>query len=63
MIKSAKNSQIILNTLKDNVKSFQDLLEANIDDATKQNLLRTIILFSCAGIDAIVKQLIIESLE
>ena len=30
---------------------------------TRQNLLRSMILFSCSGIDAVVKQLILETLD
>ncbi len=59
----AEKSQKILDTLRINVESFKNLLSTIDDKSTKQNILRAIILFSCAGIDAIVKQLVIESLE
>lgn len=60
---SAEKSQKILDTLRLNIASLKQLLGTVEDDQTKQNILRAIILFSCSGIDAIVKQLIIETLE
>ncbi len=60
---SAEKSQKILDTLRLNIASLKQLLDTVTDDQTKQNILRSIILFSCAGIDAIVKQLIMETLE
>lgn len=59
----AIKSQKILNALETNVNSFKELLETVEDDLTEQNILRSIILFSCSGIDAIVKQLVLEALE
>ena len=60
---TANKSQKILDTLKRNVESFRKMLDIAEDDLTKQNILRAIILFSCSGIDAIVKQLVLETLE
>ena len=60
---SAEKSQKILDTLRLNIASLKQLLGTVKDDQTKQNILRAIILFSCSAIDAIVKQLIIETLE
>ncbi len=61
--KNAEKSQKILETLKANIESFKALFKKENEESIKQNILRSIILFSCAGIDAIVKQLILESLE
>lgn len=60
---TANKSQKILDTLKQNIESFRKLLDIAEDDLTKQNILRAIILFSCSGIDAIVKQLVLETFE
>ena len=59
-----ENSKIILQTAKDTVESFFKMYE-EIDDNEnkKQDLLRAIILFSCSGIDAVIKQLINDALE
>ena len=58
-----ENSKIILQTAKDTVESFFKMYE-EIDDNEnkKQDLLRAIILFSCSGIDAVIKQLINDAL-
>ena len=59
----AGKSQKILDTLKQNVELFKELYSREGNELIKQNILRTIILFSCSGIDAVVKQLIIEALS
>ena len=58
----AYESQKILDTLKQNIESFRILLETIDDDVTRQNILRSMLLFACFGIDAIVKQLIMRHL-
>ncbi len=60
---SAEKSPKILDTIRLNIGSLKQLLDTVNDDQTRQNILRSIILFSCSGIDAIVKQLIMETLE
>lgn len=59
----AYESQKILDTLKQNIESFRILLETIDDDVARQNILRSMLLFACFGIDAIVKQLINEALS
>ncbi len=61
--KKAEKSQKILDTLKLNIDTFRRLFNQEEDDLTRQNLLRSMILFSCSGIDAVVKQLILETLD
>lgn len=61
-IKETIRSQMILDTLEQNIDSLEKLLSV-ADDGMKQNILRAIILFSCSGIDAVVKQLIIDTLD
>ena len=63
MNKPVEKSKRILETLQSNVNSFRALLNTVSDELTKQNIRRAIILFSCSGIDAVVKQLIIDTLE
>jgi len=59
-----ENSKIILQTAKDTVESFFEMYEEVDDNENKkQDLLRAIILFSCSGIDAVIKQLINDALE
>lgn len=58
-----KRSRMILDTLKGNIASLQNLLQDVSDSKTEQNIYRAIILFACSGIDAVVKQLIIDTLE
>ncbi len=59
-----ENSKIILQTAKDTVESFFEMYEEiNDNENKKQDLLRAIILFSCSGIDAVIKQLINDALE
>ncbi len=59
----SEKSKKILEAMEQNIEAFRGLLQIAQDELTKQNILRSIILFSCSGIDAIVKQLIIETLE
>lgn len=59
----AEKSQKILDTLRLNIESFRKMLEKVDDELIQQNILRSMILFSCSGIDAIVKQLVLETLE
>ncbi len=61
--KTAEKSRKVLNALQESISSFQKLLGTINDDLTKQNVLRSMILFSCSGLDAIIKQLVIETLE
>lgn len=61
--KTAEKSQKVLDALQESISSFQKLLGTINDDLTKQNVLRSMILFSCSGLDAIIKQLVIETLE
>lgn len=61
--REAKKSQQVLDTMVQNVEAFNSLLPKIEDDLTKQNIIRSIILFSCSGIDAVVKQIIHETLE
>lgn len=60
-----KNSKNILQTAENTIASFfeiyEDIEDKDIDK--KQDLLRAIILFSCSGIDAVIKQLINDALE
>ncbi len=58
-----KKSRMILDTLKENVTSLRDLLQDVNDERIEQSIYRAIILFVCSGIDAVVKQLIIDTLE
>ena len=57
-------SNMILNSLKTTIESFFSLHESleSKDEEQKQNILRAIILFSCSGVDAVVKQLINDTL-
>lgn len=61
--RKAEKSQKILDALIQNIESFRELLKTVEEETTRQNILRSIVLFSCSGIDAIVKQLILETLE
>ena len=58
-------SRLILQSLNESISSFYDLYDSlsDDDDNQRQDLLRAIILFSCSGIDAIVKQLVNDTLE
>lgn len=58
-------SNTILVSLKKTVESFYALYNSLDDDkeTQKQDLLRAIILFSCSGIDSIVKQLVNDTLD
>lgn len=58
-------SNTILQSLKNTIDSFYTLFDTLNDDkeTQKQDLLRAIILFSCSGIDSIVKQLINDTLD
>ena len=56
-------SKKVFVALYESIASFKSLLLNNEDDLIKQNIKRSMILFACAGIDAIVKQLIHEALE
>ena len=58
-------SKLILENLKSSINSFFVLYDSleETEDYQKQDLLRAIILFSCSGIDAIVKQLINDTLH
>lgn len=58
-------SNAILTSLKKTIKSFYTLYNSLDDDkeTQKQDLLRAIILFSCSGIDSIVKQLVNDTLN
>lgn len=55
----------ILHSLDETITSFFDLYSSidDVDTSKKQNLLRAVILFSCSGIDAIIKQLVNDTLE
>ena len=58
-------SNTILISLKKTIESFYTLYNSLDDDkeTQKQDLLRAIILFSCSGIDSIVKQLVNDTLD
>ena len=58
-------SNAILISLKNTIESFYTLYNSLDDDkeTQKQDLLRAIILFSCSGIDSIVKQLVNDTLD
>ncbi len=58
-------SKAILISLKNTIESFYTLYDSLDDDkeTQKQDLLRAIILFSCSGIDSIVKQLVNDTLD
>lgn len=58
-------SNAILISLKSTIESFYTLYNSLDDDKEnqKQDLLRAIILFSCSGIDSIVKQLVNDTLD
>lgn len=58
-------SNTILISLKNTIESFYTLYDSLDDDKEnqKQDLLRAIILFSCSGIDSIVKQLVNDTLD
>ena len=58
-------SNAILISLKNTIESFYTLYNSLDDDKEnqKQDLLRAIILFSCSGIDSIVKQLVNDTLD
>lgn len=55
----------ILTSLKNTIASFYTLYDTLTDEQEnqKQDLLRAIILFSCSGIDSIVKQLVHDTLD
>ena len=58
-------SNAILKSVENTIESFY-ILYNSLDESKekqKQDLLRSIILFSCSGIDAIVKQLITDTLD
>lgn len=56
-------SNMILTSLKSTISSFFTLYDSSEQNEENQNILRAIVLFSCAGVDAIVKQLINDTLE
>lgn len=58
-------SNSILISLKKTIESFYTLYDSlgNDKETQKQDLLRAIILFSCSGIDSIVKQLVNDTLD
>ena len=56
-------SNMILESLKNTINSFFNLYNISGNEEEKQNILRAIIIFSCSGVDAIVKQLINDTLE
>lgn len=58
-------SKTILISLKNTIESFYTLYNSldNEKENQKQDLLRAIILFSCSGIDSIVKQLVNDALD
>lgn len=60
-----EKSNAILKNLNFTIDSFYSLYEQLDDDSKdqKQDLLRAIILFSCSGIDSIVKQLVNDTLD
>ena len=60
-----ENTKKILRTVKKTALSFFEIYDdlEDKEEDKKQELLRAIILFSCSGIDAVVKQLINDSLE
>lgn len=62
---SLNKPNMILKSLKLTIHSFYELYDssATTEEEQKQNILRSIILFSCSGVDAIVKQLINDALE
>jgi len=65
MNKYTENSRKILDTTKETILSFFEIYkEIKVEEnAKQQDLLRAIILFSCSGIDAVIKQLINDTLE
>lgn len=63
MNKLLNKSNLIYNSLKSTVDSFYNLYDSIEDENEKQDLLRAIVLFSCSGIDAIVKQLVNDTLD
>ena len=65
MCQQTENSKKILDTTRETIKSFLKIYDeiGNEENAAKEDLLRAIILFACSGIDAIMKQLIEDSLE
>ena len=65
MNKYSENSRKILDTTKETILSFFEIYkEIKVEEnAKQQDLLRAIILFSCSGIDAVIKQLINDTLE
>lgn len=60
-----KNSRKILNTTKETIESFFKIYEElnKQEKNRKQDLLRAVVLFACSGIDAVIKQLISDTLE
>lgn len=58
-----ENAKKIKESLNNTLSSFYKMYNESNDEMGKQNLLRTIILFSCSGLDAIIKQLIKDCLE
>ena len=65
MKEQLSKSNAILQSLKNTIASFYDLFDTLSDDKEqqKQDLLRAILLFSCSGIDSIVKQLVNDALD
>lgn len=61
--KMLKKSNMILTSLKSTICSFFSLYDSLEQKEENQNILRAIVLFSCSGVDAIVKQLINDTLE
>lgn len=63
MIKETEKSRNILETTKNTISSFYEIYDEIEDTERKQDILRAIILFSCSGIDAIIKQMINDTLD
>ena len=58
-----KKANAILKKLKETLNSFSEIYDSLKNDEQKQNILRAKLLFSCSGVDSIVKQLILDTLE
>ena len=65
MKEQLNKSNAILQSLKNTIASFYNLFDTLDEDREqqKQDLLRAILLFSCSGIDSIVKQLVNDALD
>ena len=60
---STKKASEILSSVEDTISSFYYLYDTCKDSKQQQAILKSIIVFSCSGIDAVVKQLINDCLE